>query len=160
MDYVQELLLAQAEMAAQLGGQTQMRLRRDIWVRRRAKTAEEAQDTDESGREDAENSAQTLREAQEERPEQELERTLSALEQTAARAAGLAAQRQERVLRQTQQAQSVSVPLSAASSRGGGGVMGEFSKTLETSGIAGRQTAYAMSEISRFFERDARRYGG
>lgn len=159
MDYVQELLLAQAEMAAQLGGQTQMRLRRDIWVRRRAKTAEEAQDADESGREDAENSVQTLREAQEERPEQELERTLSALEQTAARAAGLAAQRQERVLRQTQQAQSVSVPLSAANGRGGG-VMGEFSKTLEASGIAGRQTAYAMSEISRFFERDARRYGG
>lgn len=159
MDYVQELLLAQAELAAQLGGQTQLRLRQDIWVRRREKATEEAQDTGESGREDSLNAAQALRETEEERPEQELERTLSALEQTAARAAGLAAQRQERVLRQTQQAQSVSVPLSAASGRGGG-VMGEFSKTLETSGIAGRQTAYAMSEISRFFERDARRYGG
>lgn len=159
MDYVQEMLLAQAELAAQLGGQTSLRLRQSIRIRRRQQ--EQRQKTEQ--RDDTVNTADGSEAAvsamHDDAPEEQLHAALRALEQSTARASSLAAQRQERLLRQTQQTQSISVPLSTPS-RWGGGVVGELSQTMEASGLAGRQTRYAMSEISRFFERDARRYGG
>lgn len=161
MDYVQEMLLAQAELAAQLGGQTSLRLRQSIRIRRRQQEPEQTQKTEQ--RHDTVNTADGSEAAvsalHDDAPEEQLHAALRALEQSTARASSLAAQRQERLLRQTQQTQSVSVPLSTPS-RWGGGVVGELSQTMEASGLAGRQTRYAMSEISRFFERDARRYGG
>lgn len=46
-----------------------------------------------------------------------------------------------------------------ADSQKGGTVSAGFSH-LKTDGIAGWRTRQSMAEISRFFERDARRYGG
>lgn len=41
-----------------------------------------------------------------------------------------------------------------------GGLIGDFRQTMVTAGLAGIRTQRSMSEISRYFERDARRYGG
>ena len=40
-----------------------------------------------------------------------------------------------------------------------GGVVGSYRQTLEFAGIASGPSQRSMQEISRFFERDARRYG-
>ena len=41
-----------------------------------------------------------------------------------------------------------------------GGVRTLAAEQMQLTGLAGAQTAWSMAEISRFFERDARRYGG
>lgn len=41
-----------------------------------------------------------------------------------------------------------------------GGVRTLSAEQMQVTGLAGAQTAWSMAEISRFFERDARRYGG
>ena len=41
----------------------------------------------------------------------------------------------------------------------GGGHTGSYTRRMETGGIASSPTRRSMQEISRFFERDARRYG-
>ena len=41
-----------------------------------------------------------------------------------------------------------------------GGVRTLSVSQMQVTGLAGAQTAWSMAEISRFFERDARRYGG
>ena len=47
-----------------------------------------------------------------------------------------------------------------AAAGGQGGVRTSVSAQMQVTGLAGAQTAWSMAEISRFFERDARRYGG
>ena len=42
----------------------------------------------------------------------------------------------------------------------GGGVRTLAAQPMRSAGLAGAQTQWSMAEISRFFERDARRYGG
>ena len=41
-----------------------------------------------------------------------------------------------------------------------GGVRTLAAQPMRSAGLAGAQTQWSMAEISRFFERDARRYGG
>ena len=40
-----------------------------------------------------------------------------------------------------------------------GGMMGSYRQRMEVAGIASSPSQRSMQEISRFFERDARRYG-
>ena len=47
-----------------------------------------------------------------------------------------------------------------AGSAGYGGVRTLAAQPMRSAGLAGAQTQWSMAEISRFFERDARRYGG
>ena len=47
-----------------------------------------------------------------------------------------------------------------AAAGGQGGVRTLSVSQMQVTGLAGAQTAWSMAEISRFFERDARRYGG
>lgn len=47
-----------------------------------------------------------------------------------------------------------------AAAGGQGGVRTLPVSQMQVTGLAGAQTAWSMAEISRFFERDARRYGG
>ena len=65
----------------------------------------------------------------------------------------------ERQLRTLQQMQSVQ-PSAQAGSAFSGGLIGRLTQTLETEGVSSIQAQRSMGEISRFFERDARRYGG
>ena len=163
MDYVQTLLLAQAGMAAQLGGETELVLLERMLSRKRT---EEQTLTEEAIRESGagnpagvqEDGGQTALQERENAPEALLAR-LRDLTQTSERAESRSIRMQEEVLRNTQQAQSVSVSQTAHSGFGGGAA-GDFMQQMALSGIAGRQTQRSMGEISRYFERDARRYGG
>ncbi len=51
-------------------------------------------------------------------------------------------------------------PSAQAGSAFSGGLIGRLTQTLETEGVSSIQAQRSMGEISRFFERDARRYGG
>lgn len=64
----------------------------------------------------------------------------------------------EQRLRQTIRTQSVD-PTRRSPENTTGGLTGSYRQTLVSSGIAGAPTERSMLEISRFFERDARRYG-
>ena len=64
-----------------------------------------------------------------------------------------------RELRRLEDAQSVQ-PSAQAGSAFSGGLIGRLTQTLETEGVSSIQAQRSMGEISRFFERDARRYGG
>ena len=87
-------------------------------------------------------------------------RELRRLEDAQQRAALLTTQTEgERQLRTLQQMQSVQ-PSAQAGSAFSGGLIGRLTQTLETEGVSSIQAQRSMGEISRFFERDARRYGG
>ena len=43
--------------------------------------------------------------------------------------------------------------------RAEGGLLGSYRQTMTVAGIASGPSQWSMQEISRFFERDARRYG-
>jgi len=87
-------------------------------------------------------------------------RELRRLEDAQLRAALLTTQTEgERQLRTLQQMQSVQ-PSAQAGSAFSGGLIGRLTQTLETEGVSSIQALRSMGEISRFFERDARRYGG
>lgn len=163
MDYVQTLLLAQAGMAAQMGGKTELVLLERMLSRKR--TEEQTQREVDVGEGGAENSAGTQQDGRqaalqerENAPEALLAR-LRDLTQTSERAESGLLRGQEAQLRSAQQAQSVRVSQTAHSGFGGGAA-GDFMQQMVLSGIAGRQTQRSMGEISRYFERDARRYGG
>lgn len=64
----------------------------------------------------------------------------------------------ERELRRTRESQSVL--LSARTPQNTpAGLTGAYEQTLSVAGLAAAPTQRSMAEISRFFERDARRYG-
>lgn len=163
MDYVQTLLLAQAGMAAQMGGKTELVLLERMLSRKR--TEEQTQREMDVGEGGAENSAgtqqdggQAVLQERENAPEALLAR-LRDLTQTSERAESRLLRGQEAQLRSAQQAQSARVSQTAHNGFGGGAA-GDFMQQMVLSGIAGRQTQRSMGEISRYFERDARRYGG
>ena len=60
--------------------------------------------------------------------------------------------------RQTMQLLSVD-PMQRRPENTAGGLTGSYRQTLVSDGIAGAPTERSMLEISRYFERDARRYG-
>lgn len=163
MDYVQRLLLAQAGMAAQMGGETELVLLERMLSRKRTEeqtqreadigdgSAESVSGTQQSG-------GQAALQEHENAPEALLAR-LRDLTQTSERAESRLVRGQEAQLRSAQQAQSVSISQTAHSGFGGGAA-GDFMQQMALSGFAGRQTQRSMGEISRYFERDARRYGG
>lgn len=67
--------------------------------------------------------------------------------------------RSEQSLRMAQTEQGMA-PSQSENSRFQGGILGHFAAEMGLEGPAGVPTQRSMSEISRFFERDARRYGG
>ena len=162
MDYVQALLLEQAEMAESLGTQTEMALRELLLARRRREARDGAENPEQTGGaagQAAEEADGGVMRRETEQPQQTLWRRMEDAAAAASRAAAMAEERRQAQTWQTQRGQSVSVPQETGS-RFSGGVTGELTRRLETSGIAGRQTQRSMAEISRYFERDARRYGG
>ena len=83
---------------------------------------------------------------------------LSALAGQNMQAAALRQQAIERELRRTRESQSVL--LSARTPQNTpAGLTGAYEQTLSVAGLAAAPTQRSMAEISRFFERDARRYG-
>lgn len=160
MGYVDELLSAHAALAAELEAEPEEALARHA-ARRRGQTREEQEKPENDARGvPAEETPETGAERTEERGAAALLQELLWLEQTGARASLRAAQlRSEQALEGAQQTQGVQ-PSVMRHSRFEGGLCADFSQSLETQGVSGAQTQRSMREISRFFERDARRYGG
>lgn len=160
MGYVDELLSAHAALAAELEAEPEEALARHA-ARRRGQTreAQEKPENDVRGV-PAEEAPETGAERTEERGAAALLQEMLRLAQTGARASLRAVQLQsERALQSAQETQGVQ-PSAMRHSRYEGGLGGGFLQTLESEGVSGMQTQRSMREISRFFERDARRYGG
>ena len=147
MGYVDELLSAHAALAAELEAEPEEALARHA-ARRRGQTREEQEKPENDARGvPAEEAPETGAERTEEHGAAALLQELLRLEQTSARASLRAAQlRSEQALEGAQQTQGVQPSV--------------MRHSLETQGVSGAQTQRSMREISRFFERDARRYGG
>lgn len=163
MTYVERILRMQAEVAAELQPEADGTLTAYHWntgIRSKAETrdAETAPDAAElqSLPADTETSDGSRR-ADGAEP---LLRELRRLEDAQLRAALLSTQAEgERQLQTLRQMQSVQ-PSVQAGSAFSGGLIGRLTQTLETEGVSSIQAQRSMGEISRFFERDARRYGG
>ena len=161
MTYVEKILRMQAEVAAELQPEADEALTGYHWS---------ARVRPEAGTQDAETEPGTAEAlslpADMQTPDGPgkadgaLLRELRRLEDAQLRAALLTTQTEgERQLRTLQQMQSVQ-PSAQAGSAFSGGLIGRLTQTLETEGVSSIQAQRSMGEISRFFERDARRYGG
>ena len=91
-------------------------------------------------------------------PAAELLSELSAMQERRGRIALLRQTLSEQRQRQTMQLLSVD-PMQRRPENTTGGLTGSYRQTLVSDGIAGAPTERSMLEISRYFERDARRYG-
>lgn len=164
MGYVDELLRRQGAVAQRLEQTPEEELPEAAQVRPGRRRAEK-QENEAAGAEaesaDAEKAAAgDARETEEGGAEAAL-RALSRLEAARERAEGLRAARERsgQQLVAAQQTQGVT-PSRSAYSRYDGGMDAQTERTMRSGGMAGAQTQWSMQEISRFFERDARRYGG
>ena len=83
---------------------------------------------------------------------------LTAMQESRSRIPLLRQTLSEQRQRQTMQALSVD-PTRRTPENTSGGLTGSYQQTLVSSGIAGAPTERSMLEISRYFERDSRRYG-
>lgn len=164
MGYVDELLSRQIRLAEQLEAEPEEQAARQIMPRTAQRKAEEPEKEPAARRSGAEEA--TERNAAQEDGEnaagsREALRALSELQAARARAALLAAAQtqSEQLLRAAQQTQGVT-PSQTVYSRYDGGMAAEPVRAMQLAGTASVQTQWSMQEISRFFERDARRYGG
>lgn len=166
LEYVRRLLLMQTKLAAQFdAGQTPEI--RETALHAEAVQTEDAQ-TDEvaakTKRRVASESAKTGQ-AQ----EQTVEDKLRALTRQTMRMESLqmqrAAQKEQEQTRQLEAAMSAlqerqTVQLTRRTPENAeGGLLGSYRQTMTVAGIASGPSQWTMQEISRFFERDARRYG-
>lgn len=163
MGYVDELLSRQIRLAERLETEPEGQALRQFRLRTgRREAAEPEQETGlaGSGAEEAPEKHASRAGIEGEEGSSEALQALSDLQAARARAALLAVQTQsEGQLRTAQQAQGVTLP-QMVHSRYEGGMITESAHTMQTAETAHGQTQWSMQEISRFFERDARRYGG
>lgn len=166
LEYVRRLLLMQTKLAAQFdAGQTPEI--RETALHAEAVQTEDAQ-TDEvaakTKRRDASEQAKTGQAR-----EQTVEDKLRALTRQTMRMESLqmqrAAQKEQEQTRQLEAAMSAlqerqTVQLTRRTPENAeGGLLGSYRQTMTVAGIASGPSQWTMQEISRFFERDARRYG-
>ena len=146
MEYLQRLMARQALLAAVFEQQQTLRYAEYSVTAPVGKAAERPSELPEEER-------QTPEDAPGAALYRSLTRLQSAQEQTAAI---------RRLLEQEQAAQPLvsQTPLTRQTSgqTQEGGVVCRSWQTMRTSGLAGMQTRRSMEEISRFFERDSRRY--
>lgn len=163
MGYVDELLSAHMALAAELETEPMpVPAYGAVWPRMRRGRKQAATESGAAGAHEEENTdlAESGGQTREKRGAAGLLQQMLRLEETRARASLRAAQMQSvQTLQQAQQTQGVQ-PSAMRHSRYEGGLGADFLQTLETQGVSGVQTQRSMQEISRFFERDARRYGG
>ena len=162
MKYVDELLRMQEALARELtqepdGAQRQLRLRRNIRRRADEPEAEDVRETS-NGAEAAAQAAPTAVEGETDRGAQALWEELVRMDAAARRIERRTAQggRSERSF--AQEASGAAARSASGTADGGAAWLG-----LPAAGLSEAAQARAersMGEISRFFERDARRYGG
>lgn len=165
VEYVMRLLRAQERIAAQFDPARQPELREaslpEAAVRQDAAQGAEEEKTR------TQNAAAEIR--TEELTEASIEDRLREASRQAMRVEGLSEQRaaREQVIRTREleramtalfERQTVRVTEKTADAEGGG-LIGSARSNMELAGIASSPSQRSMMEISRFFERDARRYG-
>ena len=166
VEYVMRLLRAQEQLAAQFDPARQPELA-EAALPEAAVRQIDAQEGAEEKKGRAENAAAENR--TEKLPEASIEETLREASRQAMRLENLSAQRAareqvirtrelERAMTQLFERQTVRVTERTADAEGGG-VFGSARSNMELAGIASSPSQRSMMEISRFFERDARRYG-
>lgn len=168
MSEIDRLLRRQAELAGRLAPETEpgMTLAESVAAMAVPAAAQQEQATGTAGnpppryeQEAPVAGAQTQQEAQTQMPGAEtLWQTLLTLRSQRASAQALRQAQMEESSRRVMQEQSVRL-LSRTPQNTPDGLMGGFTQTMTVAGPAAAPTAWSMAEISRFFERDARRYG-
>ena len=88
----------------------------------------------------------------------QLLQNLQQLQQSAARTAVVRQNLHQTQINLLQQEQGVNV-MQRTPENTSGGLTGSYSRAMFSDGIAASPTGWTMQEISRYFERDARRYG-
>ena len=166
LEYVERLLLAQTRLAAQFESAPQPEIREDS-LRAEQKGAQE-QEEDSAGEKKKQNLMQ--REGDEARAVEvsaegrlrEMARQTMRMQsirmQKTAREETERTKRMERAMTALQQRQTINLPAKTPDAPEGG-MTGSYKQKMEVAGIASGPSQRSMQEISRFFERDARRYG-
>ena len=166
LEYVKRLLLEQTKLAAQFEAAPQPELREYLLSAEAAQAPEMEPDT--RAQQNAE-PAKTQEEPWAAAAEQSAEDQLKELSRQTMRIYSLqmekSARRQaehtkllERTMTILQERQEVNLPARTVDSAQGG-LIGSWQQTMRTAGVASSPSQRSMQEISRFFERDARRYG-
>lgn len=166
VEYVMRLLRAQERIAAQFDPARQPELR-EASLPEAAVRQDDAQQGAEEEKTRTQNAAAEIR--TEELAEASVEDRLREASRQAMRVEGLSEQRaaREQVIRTREleramtalfERQTVRVTEKTADAEGGG-LIGSARSNMELAGIASSPSQRSMMEISRFFERDARRYG-
>lgn len=166
VEYVMRLLRAQERIAAQFDPARQPELR-EASLPEAAVRQDDAQQGAEEEKTRTQNAAAEIR--TEELTEASVEDRLREASRQAMRVEGLSEQRaaREQVIRTREleramtalfERQTVRVTEKTADAEGGG-LIGSARSKMELAGIASSPSQRSMMEISRFFERDARRYG-
>lgn len=165
VEYVMRLLRAQEKLAAQFDPARQPEVRE-------ASLPVAAVRQEDVREDEAEKKGQTKNAAEEQTvnlQESSVEDTLREASRQAMRVEGLSAQKtaQEQVMRTREleramtalfERQTVRLTERTADAEGGG-LIGSARSKMELAGIASSPSQRSMMEISRYFERDARRYG-
>ena len=166
LEYVKRLLLEQTKLAAQFEAAPQPELREHSLHAETAQTQEP--ETEAAAKQEA-GQAPPQEEKAEAGAEQSAEDRIRELSRQTMRMQSLqmekTARRQaeqtkllERTMTILQDGQAVNLPARTVDSEQGG-LIGSWQQTMRTAGVASSPSQRSMQEISRFFERDARRYG-
>lgn len=166
VEYVMRLLRAQERIAAQFDPARQPEMR-EVSLPEAAVRQDDAQEGAEEEKVRAQNAAAEDR--TEQWMEASIEDRLREASRQAMRVEGLSEQRaaREQVMRTREleramtalfERQTVRVTEKTADAEGGG-LIGSARSKMELAGIASSPSQRSMMEISRYFERDARRYG-
>ena len=153
LEYVKRLLLAQTKLAAQFdAGQTPE-------IRETALHAETVQ-TEDAQTDETAAKTQKMEAFERAQPDQAQERTVEdkLREMTRQTMRMESMQLQKTAQKQQEQRQTVELEKRTPESASGG-LTGSYRQTMTVAGIASGPSQRSMQEISRFFERDARRYG-
>lgn len=165
MSYLEEMIARQQELAQALltDGQTEMAPARTAAAPAKKDGPDEAAQEEtmtEAGQSGAQAQPLSTAQAQVDEPggAEAMLQALSFAQQQAARTAALRQKAMERESRQIME--RLGVKLSEKTPQTSeNGLVGGFETTMTVAGLASTPTARSMEEISRFFERDARRYG-
>ncbi len=166
MSYIDRMLARQAALAGQLAAEREPELalsaaRAVFSLRAQQPDAQRAPDTDAdaAGPDAARQAQKTQPPGQSASGAQALLQAFSALTQQRTAIGALRQEANEREIAGTRERQSVW--LSARTPQNTpAGLTGAYEQTLTVAGPAAAPTTRSMAEISRYFERDARRYGG
>ena len=166
LEYVRRLLLMQTKLAAQFdAGQTPEI--RETALHAEAVQTEDAQTDETAAKTQRRGASEQAKTGQAQ--EQTVEDKLRALTRQTMRMESLqmqrAAQKEQEQTRRLEAAMSAlqerqTVQLTRKTPENAeGGLLGSYRQTMTVAGIASGPSQWTMQEISRFFERDARRYG-